>query len=192
MMKESFFIERGDKVKAENEVRVLDIDVDQFVSLLKERGATYVDTYFQRRYVYDFKPKQVGKWLRLRTNGKEVTLTIKHIESNKIDGTKELEIVVSDFDITYSILKELGYQEKGYQENKRIRYLLNGVEIDIDSWPHIPTFVEFEGDSPSVVMDVVKKLGFDENQIITLDVDSIYRHYDYDLDSIYDLRFEEE
>ena len=192
MMKESFFIERGDKVKAENEVRVLDIDVDQFVSLLKERGATYADTYFQRRYVYDLKPKQVGKWLRLRTNGKEVTLTIKHIESNKIDGTKELEIVVSDFDITYSILKELGYQEKGYQENKRIRYLLNGVEIDIDSWPHVPTFVEFEGNSPSVVMDVVKKLGFDENQITTLDVDSIYRHYDYDLDSIYDLRFEEE
>ena len=192
MMKESFFIERGDKVKAENEVRVLDIDVDQFVSLLKERGATYVDTYFQRRYVYDLKPKQVGKWLRLRTNGKETTLTIKHIESDKIDGTKELEIVVSDFDITYSILKELGYQEKGYQENKRIRYLLDGVEIDIDSWPHIPTFVEFEGDSPSIVMDVVKKLGFDEKQITTLDVDSIYRHYDYDLDSIYDLRFEEE
>lgn len=192
MMKESFFIERGDKVKAENEVRVLDIDVDQFVSLLKERGATYVDTYFQQRYVYDLKPKQVGKWLRLRTNGKETTLTIKHIESDKIDGTKELEIVVSDFDITYSILKELGYQEKGYQENKRIRYLLNGVEIDIDSWPHIPAFVEFEGDSPSVVMDVVRKLGYDENQITTLDVDSIYRHYDYDLDSIYDLRFEEE
>ena len=41
-------------------------------------------------------------------------------------------------------------------------------------------------------MDVVRKLGFDENQITTLDVDSIYRHYDYDLDSIYDLRFEEE
>ena len=41
-------------------------------------------------------------------------------------------------------------------------------------------------------MDVVKKLGFDEKQITTLDVDSIYRYYHYDLDSIYDLRFEEE
>lgn len=192
MMENPFFIDRGDEMKAENEVRVLDIDVDQFISLLKERGATYVDTYFQQRYVYDLKPKQTGKWLRLRTNGKETTLTIKHIESDKIYGTKELEIVVSDFDTTYSILKELGYQEKGYQENKRIHYLLDGVEIAIDSWPHIPTFVEFEGNSPSTVMDVVRKLGFDENQITTLDVDSIYRHYDYDLDSIYDLRFEEE
>lgn len=192
MMENPFFIDRGDEMKAENEVRVLDVDVDSFLSLLKENGATYVDTYFQQRYVYDLKPKQTGKWLRLRTNGKETTLTIKHIESDKIDGTKELEIVVSDFDTTYSILKELGYQEKGYQENKRIHYLLDGVEIAIDSWPHIPTFVEFEGNSPSTVMDVVRKLGFDENQITTLDVDSIYRHYDYDLDSIYDLRFEEE
>lgn len=192
MMKESFFIDRGDKVKAENEVRVLDIDVDQFISLLKERGATYVDTYFQRRYVYDLKPKQVGKWLRLRTNGKEATLTIKHIESLNIDGTKELEIVVSDFDTTYSILKELGYQERSYQENKRIRYLLDGVEIDIDSWPLIPTFVEFEGDNALAVIEVVKKLGFSDNQITTLDVDSIYRHYGVDLDKIKNLCFEEE
>ena len=190
-MKESFSF-GGDQMKIENEVRVLDIDTKQFISLLEEKKAIYIDTYFQRRYVYDLKPKQVGKWLRLRTNGKETTLTIKHIESNKIDGTKELEIVVSDFDTTYSILKELGYQEKGYQENRRIRYLLDGVEIDIDSWPHIPTFIEFEGDSPSIVMDVVRKLGFDEKQITTLDVDSIYRYYHYDLDSIYDLRFEEE
>ena len=82
MMENPFFIDRGDEMKAENEVRVLDIDVDQFISLLKERGATYVDTYFQQRYVYDLKPKQTGKWLRLRTNGKETTLTIKHIESD--------------------------------------------------------------------------------------------------------------
>ncbi len=192
MMENPFFIDWSDEMKAENEVRLLDVDVDSFLSLLKEKGATYVDTYFQRRYVYDLKPKQTGKWLRLRTNGKESTLTVKHIESLNINGTKELEIVVSDFDTTYSILNELGYQERSYQENKRIRYLLDGVEIDIDSWPLIPTFVEFEGNTPSEVIEVVKKLGFSDSQITTLDVDSIYRHYGIDLDNSKNLCFEEE
>ncbi len=36
------------------------------------------------------------------------------------------------------------------------------LDIDIDSWPHIPTFVEFEGNTPSVVIEVVNKLGFSD------------------------------
>lgn len=69
--------------------------------------------------------------------GKEVTLTIKEIKNDSIDGTKELEIKANDFDTTNLILNELEYKSRLYQENKRTRYMLNNIEIDIDKWPMI-------------------------------------------------------
>ena len=146
----------------------------------------------QRRYVYDFIPKVDGKWIRLRTNGDKTTLTIKNIVSSEIDGTQELEIVVDDFEKTNLILNDLGYQAKGYQENRRVQYVLNDVEIDIDYWPHIPTYMEIEGPSEEVVYDTLNKLGFSKDDCTTRDVEGIYLDYGYNLADIYDLKLEEE
>lgn len=99
-----------------------------------------------KRYVYDFNPINKNKWIRLRTDGKTSTLTIKEIvDKNEIDGTNEIEIEVSSFENANKILNELGYVARNYQENKRIKYTLDGVEIDIDFWPLIPPYVEIEG-----------------------------------------------
>ena len=173
----------------EYEVRILDIDKDIFIKKLEKLKAEKVGDFFQRRYVYDFNPVVKGKWIRLRTNGRESTLTIKNIVSPLIDGTKEIEIEVSDFDKCNFILNELGYHDKGYQENKRTRYYLDGVEIDIDTWPMLPTYVEIEGKSEKEVMTVLKKLGYNENEVTTLDVDSIYKKYGYDVKKIDILKF---
>ena len=131
----------------EYEVRVLEVDVKEIEKKLKEVGAKFCWDHLQKRYVYDFMPKIEGKWIRLRTNGDKTTLTIKNIVSSQIDGTQELEIVVDDFEKTNSILNELGFVAKGYQENRRRQYILDGVEIDIDYWPLIPTYLEIEGKS---------------------------------------------
>ena len=173
----------------EYEVRILEIDKDIFIKKLEKLKAEKVGDFFQRRYVYDFNPVVKGKWIRLRTNGRESTLTIKNIVSPLIDGTKEIEIEVSDFDKCNFILNELGYHDKGYQENKRTRYYLDGVEIDIDTWPMLPTYVEIEGKSEKEVMTVLKKLGYNENEVTTLDVDSIYKKYGYDVKKIDILKF---
>lgn len=179
-------------MNTEYEVRILEIDKNDFIKRLEQLGAKKEEDFFQRRYVYDFNPAIKGKWIRLRTNGRESTLTIKNIISSLIDGTKEIEIVVSDFDKCKYILNELGYHLKGYQENKRTRYYLDGVEIDIDTWPKIPTYVEIEGNSEEEVMTLIRKLGYNEDEITTLDVDSIYKKYGYNLDEIKELKFEEE
>ncbi len=50
--------------------------------------------------------------------------------------------MVSDFDKTVGMLKILGYEARSIQENKRIRYVLDDVEIDIDTWPLIPLYIE--------------------------------------------------
>lgn len=176
----------------EYEVRILEIDKEKIIKKLEKLNAEFQWDCLQRRYVYDFIPKIDGKWIRLRTNGKKTTLTIKNLVSSKIDGTQELEIEVDNFERSNLILKELGFEPKGYQENRRIQYLLNGVEIDIDFWPLIPTYLEIEGSSEEAVYNTIEALGFNKDDITTRDVEGVYLDYGYTLSEIYDLKLEEE
>ena len=104
----------------------------------------------------------------------------------------------------------MGIKSRGYQENKRTQYILNGVEIDIDSWPMIPTYVEIEGKNEEEVMKYTvfkmvddsilgkaailvpgKKeiLELPKDKVTTLDVDSVYKKYGIDLKVIKVLKF---
>lgn len=179
-------------MNTEYEVRVLEIDALKIEKQLEDLGAVLQWDHLQKRYVYDFIPKIEGKWIRLRTNGDKTTLTIKNIVSSEIDGTQELEIEVDDFFKTNLLLNELGFEAKGYQENRRCQYILDGVEIDIDSWPLIPTYLEIEGKSEEAVYKVLDKLNISKDSITTRDVEGVYLDYGYQLDKIYNLRLEEE
>lgn len=176
-------------MKTEFELRVLEINHNELMDKLDKLNAVKKGEFNQKRYVYDIKPPHPGKWIRLRTNGFKTTLTYKDIVSNKIDGTKELEIEVSDFESTNEMLEIMGFKNRGYQENRRIQYELNGVEIDIDSWPMIPTYVEIEGQDEKSVLEMLKMLELDKNKVTTLDVQSIYESYGIDLKEIKELRF---
>lgn len=159
----------------EYECTYLGINKEEFIKKIESLGAKKVDEFFQKRYAYDFNPKINNKWIRLRTNGKKTTLTIKEIfDKNRIGGNHELEIEVSDFLKTNEILLELGYKYRNYQENKRIVYKLDNIEFDIDSWPLIPTYVEIEGTSEDDVKNIIEKLNLDKTKITNYDVTSIY------------------
>lgn len=179
-------------MKSEYEIRFLDIDKDEFIKKIESFDAKFIGDWLQRRYIYDFDPILDNKWIRLRTNGEVSTLTIKEIVNDKIDGTKELEIVVSDFEETNKILNELGYQTRSKQNNKRIRYMLDDVEIDIDTWPGINTYVEFEGKDEDSIKKILKKLDMKYEEGTTQDVQSIYLSHGFTLEDMNDLNFEEE
>ncbi len=174
---------------SEFEVRKLDVDKDKFISQIESLGATFVNDYFQKRYIYDFNPKIDNKWIRLRTDGFKTTLTIKEYQSAEVGGTKELEIEVSDLEKTNEILNQLGYFKRSVQENKRTRYMLNEVEIDIDTWPHLNTYVEFEGKSKEAVFALLKLLDISEDEVTTMDAQDIYLANGYTLEDMNDLRF---
>ena len=162
----------------EIEARLLEVDVDGFRRKLERNGAEFVGDWVQMRYCYDFNPVEENRWIRLRTNGKSTTLTIKDISDKSITDTNE-------------ILNQLGYKARSKQENRRIQYKLDGVEIDIDMWPLIPPYVEFEGPSEDAIYDVCDKLGIDKENLTSLDVTSIYEKYGYDIMSKADLVLEE-
>lgn len=161
----------------EYEARVLEIDKAKLEEKLNLLGAKKVADFDYKRRVYNFNPKSDNKWIRLRTDGNKTTLTIKELKSQEIDGTEENEIQVSDFEETNTILNKLGYKAHTYQENKRTRYLLDGVEIDIDTWPYIPTYVEIEGNSVDEVKNTINKLELNENIVTSIDVQEVFKKF---------------
>jgi adenylate cyclase class 2 len=177
-------------MKTEYEIRVLEIDKEKIIKKLEELGAIKKGKFEQKRYVYDLRPVEKGKWIRLRTNGKITTLTYKNIVSNTIDGTKEVEFEVEDFDKANEFLEKIGFKNRSYQENERIQYILNNVEIDIDSWPLIPTYMEIEGKSEEEIINIKKFLNIDETKVTALNCDDIYKQiYNIDISQIKELKF---
>lgn len=177
-------------MKTEYEIRILEIDKEKMIEKLENLGATKKGEFNQKRYVYDLKPIQEDKWIRLRANGEETTLTYKSIEADTIDGTKEVEIKVDDFDVANEFLNKLGFIARNYQENIRIQYILDDVEIDIDTWPMIPTYLEIEGKSKKEVNDMIKKLNLENSKITLLNCNSIYKKiYNIDISKTTELKF---
>lgn len=76
-------------MKTEYEIRILDVNKEEMIKKLEKLGATLKGKFEQKRYVYDLKPVEKDKWIRLRTNGNVTTLTYKNIVSNTIDGQKK-------------------------------------------------------------------------------------------------------
>lgn len=178
----------------EYELKVLEINIKEIEDKLISLGAIKLGDNLQRRYVYDFKPVIPHKWIRLRTNGIKTTLTIKEVkDNNSIGGTLEKEIEVSNFESTNEILAELGYTPKSYQENRRITYKYEDIEIDIDFWPMIPTYMEIEGKSEKDVLNFFKKLELKDAKTTTYSVDLIYKEiYKIDYEKYTEVFLEED
>lgn len=175
-------------MKTEFEIRILEIDVNDMIEKLEKLWAQRIAEREMRRFVYDFSPKKEWSWIRLRFDWTKTTLAIKEIQNDQIDGTKELEISVEDFDKTNLILEKLGYKFRNYQENRRISYKLDNVEIEIDFWPLIPPYLEIEGKTIEDVEKAVNKIGFDMQQTTSINTIKIYKQYWIDLDSIKELK----
>jgi len=176
-------------VPIEHEAKILDIDPVAMALLILEKGGSQLGDKLMRRYVYDITPGDESKWIRLRDTGSEVTLAVKHITSDAIDGTKETEVAVSNFERTNELLAMLGFQPKSYQENKRTSFLLDGAEVEIDSWPLIPPYMEIEGESREDVVRVATLLGYSEDALTGENTMKVYRRYGIELSAIPDLRF---
>lgn len=173
----------------EFEAKVLDIDPSAVSDSILSLGGQRIGQKFMRRYVYDIAPGDKSRWIRLRDTGEEVTLTVKEIVHDGIDGTREEEIIVSDFESTNRLLGMLGFTPKAYQENKRTSFVLDGVRLEIDEWPMIPPYLEIEADSREQVVKLASKLGFDEASLTGENTIKIYARYGIDLNQIQELRF---
>lgn len=115
---------------------------------------------------------------RVRDEGDKIVMTYKNVsDDHSILGTKEVNVCVDNYDDAILLLKGCGLKIKARQETKREIWHFDEVEICIDTWPWIPTFIEIEGPSEKSVWDTAKKLGLDKDQAKFGSVDTTYQHY---------------
>ena len=171
-------------METEIEAKFADVDANVARTKLKELGA--IQEYpevLMRRKNFDYSDGRLDKihgWIRVRDEGNKVTLSYKQLNDRTLHGTKEVAVDVSDFDATCDFLNAIGLEMKTYQETKREKWHYKGVEVTIDTWPWIPSFVELEGSNEESLKKVAGALDFDWSNAMHGSVETVYQmHYDF-------------
>ncbi len=170
-------------METEIEAKFPDIDPISLRSKLKQLGAIqkHPEILMRRKTFKDNAQnfKKRGEWIRVRDEGKKITMSYKRVEDRTLHGTKEITVVVDDFNRACDFLIASGMRVMSYQETKRETWNYNDVEITIDTWPWVPSFLEIEGPTEDLVKKVAFDLGFDWNKAMHGSVEPIYQmHYD--------------
>lgn len=171
-------------MKAEIEVKFLDIDIDDIRDRLNRAGAILEQPMrlMRRVLIEEEHHAKARSFIRIRDEGNKTTLTFKRRalpdEATTIDSTSELETTVGDFDTTVEIFAEAGWNYITFQESKRETWKLGDVEIVIDEWPWLKPMIEIEANSEQDVQTTAEKLGFDWNEAVFGSIDVVY-HRDF-------------
>lgn len=166
-------------MKPEIEAKWLNIDKQQLRDRLKVAGALLIaPERLMKRRVYDYPDGRLDKehgWIRVRDEGNRITMSYKRLEDRTVMGTKEVTIDVSSFEEACSFLDNIGLKCFTVQETKRESWVLDGSEVEIDSWPWIPPFIEIESDNEAALIDAATKLGLDYSQALHGSVEIAYQ-----------------
>lgn len=116
--------------------------------------------------VYDFPDKRFSDrqtLVRLRKLGETTQLTIKQLlDTTHAKVAEETEIETNSYTMTDTLLRILGLiPKKGYPLKKhRVSYALGEIHFELDSFLHVPTYLEIEAPNQLVLDEYVIALGF--------------------------------
>ena len=164
-------------MKTEIEVKFLAVDHDDIRAKLKELGAILeTPMRLMRRVTIDTDGmKKKGAFIRVRDEGNRVTLTYKQFDQLSVDGAKEIEVEVSNFQDTVDLFVAVGLPQGSFQESKRETWKLGSTEIVLDEWPWIKPYIEIEGEEEATLREVAASLGLDWTNAVFGDVMVAYR-----------------
>ena len=165
-------------MQTEIEAKWLNVDKDELRDKLKKIGAKLVQPErLMVRSVYDFDDKSLEAkkgWVRVRDEADKVTLSYKQLNDRTLHGTKEVTVVVDDFKSTCELLEAIGMERRAYQETKRESWQLGDIEIELDTWPWIPSFVEIEAPDEKKLKTTAEKLDLDYAKALHGSVETAY------------------
>jgi adenylate cyclase class 2 len=168
-------------MQTEIEAKFLKQDHQAIREKLRVVGATCIfPERNMRRANYDFEDSRLNDtyngWVRVRDEGDKVTLSYKQSDDSSVLGTQEVNLVINNFEDAQLFLKAVGITKlKSFQETKRESWELNGVCIELDTWPWINPFVEIEAPSEEQLKDVANKLGLNLDEAVYGSVISAYQ-----------------
>jgi len=155
----------------EIEVKILNINRKEIEKKLISLGAKKIFDGKIEAEFFDFENNSLQKSdiiLRLRKEEEKIFLTFKKlIEKKDIKIEEELEVEVSDFEISKEILKSLGFKIWKTAQKHRTSYSLENVHFEFDNYlgdyEFIPEFLEIEAKSIEEIYKFVKILGFEKS-----------------------------
>jgi len=180
-------------METEFETRFLEINKDVLIKKLKDFGAEDCgEDKLEEIIFYDQNLNWLNenKFVRLRKKRDSIKITFKHNSKQTADSAKEIEFGVSDIKKATGLLEAIGLIAYRVVEKYRHTFKFENVTLDIDTWPKIPTYVEFEGGSVEELKLAAKKLGFDWEKRYDKDARYVFQKYGYDFDNIRTITFD--
>lgn len=164
-------------MNSEIEAKFVDVNIDDIRQKLTNAGAKLEKPMREMKRVTIDTPelKKKDAFVRVRNEGDRTVMTYKQFDTLSVDGAKEIEVTVGDFDTTVALLKEAGLPYRSMQESRRETWQLGDVEVVIDEWPWLNPYIEVEGPSEEALKQVAQQLGFDWSEAIFGDVMAAYR-----------------
>jgi adenylate cyclase class 2 len=187
-------------MKPEIEVKFLNVDHDVLRARLKELGATcQIPMRLMKRKNYDFPDGRLDRerraWVRVRDESGKITMSYKQLDDRTLFGTREVNLVIDNFDSADAFLSALGLEAKSYQETKRESWTLDDFEIELDEWPWTKPYIEIEGKDEPSLKELATKLGFKWDDASHGSVEVVYQaEYDAtdaEIDTIPRITFDE-
>jgi adenylate cyclase class 2 len=111
---------------------------------------------------------------------------------SRIQQVHETEVTLSSHKEANEFLEAIGYHYKNYFEKERITYSLDDHEIDIDTWPNIPTYFEIEGEDEEDIERVLKKIGYTMKDTISCTSNKVFEIYGKSMFEKKELMFNDE
>jgi len=164
-------------METEIEVKFTSVNHNEMRKRLKKLGAKLVQPMrlMKRVTIDDESMKKRDAFVRVRDQGDKVTITYKQFDSLSLEGAKEIEVVVDDFDKAVALLSAAGLSHNSFQESKRETWQLDGADIELDEWPWLDPYIEIEGPDEKTVKDIASKLGLKWEKAVFGDVMAAYR-----------------
>lgn len=181
-------------MKTEFETRFLDINKEDLISKLKLLGAIDKGEVKLNEIIFydkDLKWLDEHKLVKLRKKNNTIKLIFKSNKEQTADSAKEIEFEVPNFTETKDFLEAIGLVAYRIVEKYRHTFEFQNIILDIDTWPKIPTYVEFEGNSVDELQEAAKTLGFDWESRFDGDPRFVYKKYGFDFDNIKIVTFDE-
>jgi adenylate cyclase class 2 len=105
-------------------------------------------------------------YLRVRSYGTgEVEVTWK--EEPKLIGNfrkgSEVNVFVDNHEKTKALFESMGLENYAHQEKERISWKLGNVQFDLDTYPHMPPYLEIEVENEEDIKTMMEKLNLTEH-----------------------------
>lgn len=156
------------KNNQELEAKLLEIDREKILSIIKELGGKMVFDGDMFGVFFDTPNSQLKygkKLLRLRKEGDKTFLTYKCKISNfDIKIQEENEIEIPDFEKMRDLLNSIGFEEIKTNLKHRTSFKIKNVKVELDKYlgdlNFIPEFLEIEASTREEIYETAVLLGY--------------------------------